>query len=279
MSGFYDVSIVEEVPTRLIRPSMRPLRREPTSLDDLIESIRQHGLLQPIIARPCTDWFEVVAGNRRFAACKSLRWLKIPCIVKDLSDRQAFEFALAENIERESLDPFEEAEAFRSYILDNGWGSVTELATKLGKSPSYVSQRMSLLKLPEKVREMIARGEVCVSAAREMTRVKNSGNVLLLASLASKESSSREIREYAMALDSDQWRSRSSEARDRDSKVMRKYTLILKMAMARLTSLVEKAEDESTREYLVYQRMLIHDMVDKTIKLSLKRRGLLARNR
>ncbi len=96
MSGFYDVSIVEEVPTRLIRPSTRPLRREPTSLDDLIESIRQHGLLQPIIARPYTDWFEVVAGNRRFAACKSLRWLKIPIVSSPLLPKKSHNPAIAE---------------------------------------------------------------------------------------------------------------------------------------------------------------------------------------
>jgi ParB family chromosome partitioning protein len=272
MSSFYDVSLVEEVPTRLIRPSTRPLRRELTFLDDLVESIRQHGLLQPIIVRPHTDWFEVVAGNRRFAACKSLRLLKVPCIVRELSDRQAFEFALTENVERKSLDPFEEAEAFRSYILDNGWGSLTDLATKLGKSPGYISQRMSLLKLPEKVREMIARGEVCVSSAREIARVRDSGNILLLASLASRESSSREIREYAQVLDSREWSRSSIDANDRDSKILRKHTLILKMAMARLTSLVERTQDENTREFLIYQRTQLHDMIDRAIHLSLKRR-------
>ena len=92
--------------------------------------------------------FEVVAGNRRLEACKRLHWLKVPCLVRELSDKEAYEIGLIENIERETLTPIEEAKAFQMYVKEKGWGGVKALAEKIGRSEEYVSHKIALLSLP-----------------------------------------------------------------------------------------------------------------------------------
>ena len=122
-----DVDIEEEIEIRNIKPSSISVRSVRSSLNDehireLASSIRQHGLIQPITVRPLRGSFEIVAGHRRFRACKLLRWRVIPAIVRSLSDKDAFEIQLTENIHRLTMDPVEEAEAFKKYILDYGCG-------------------------------------------------------------------------------------------------------------------------------------------------------------
>ncbi len=153
---FVDTSIVEQIEMKMIRPSQFAIRDKFQKIapedDALICSIREHGLLQPILIRPLVHDFEIVAGHRRFKACRSLRWRFIPCKLREMSDKQAYEIQLTENIQRKSMDPVEEAEAFRRYVIDFGWGGVSELAKKLGKSEEYVSHRIQLLKLPDEIK-------------------------------------------------------------------------------------------------------------------------------
>src|SRR5215210_3346602 len=88
---------------------------------DLESSIIEHGLLQPIIIRTVDNYFEVVSGNRRYVACKRLGWRKITCHVAELDDKTAFEVLLTENIQRKTLDPLEEAKAFKLYVHEYGF--------------------------------------------------------------------------------------------------------------------------------------------------------------
>ena len=110
---YIDNSIVEPIELRMIKPSNFAVRHtlSPKSpeLSSLKTSISEHGLLQPIVIRPLEHGFELVAGHRRFAACRSLRWRFISCKIRDLSDKQAYEIQLTENIQRKSMDPIEEA--------------------------------------------------------------------------------------------------------------------------------------------------------------------------
>src|SRR5919198_261901 len=172
---FVDTSIVEQIEVRMIRPSPFAIRdkfQKMTRGDDtLINSIREHGLLQPILIRPVGHGFEIVAGHRRFKACRSLRWRFIPCKLREMSDKQAYEIQLTENIQRKSMDPIEEAEAFRRYVIDFGWGGVSELAKKIGKSEEYVSHRIQLLKLSPEIKEQIIRSNLNVSQALELTTI------------------------------------------------------------------------------------------------------------
>ncbi len=149
---------VEHIEVSRIHGSKSPLRSELGALDQLASSIMKNGLLFPIVVRQTDDlFFEVVAGNRRFEACKRLDIKLIPCYVAEFNDKEAYEVSLVENIQRKTLNPLEEAKAFKRYVDDFGYGSASDLARQIGKSPSYVSRRISLLKLPEKAQEQVLR--------------------------------------------------------------------------------------------------------------------------
>src|SRR5690348_11119709 len=148
---------VDEVRVKEIAYSPNLLRDVEQGIDGLVRSIARHGILQPILIRNNGNGFVVVAGNRRLAACKRLRWRKIPCSIIELSDKEAFEVSLVENLERKTLDPMEEAEAFRHYVEQGGWGGITELAHQIHRSPSYISKRIRLLGLPSTALEIFRR--------------------------------------------------------------------------------------------------------------------------
>jgi ParB family chromosome partitioning protein len=135
---------------------------------EISESIRKNGLFHAIMVREVEDHFEVVAGCRRYYACKSLGWKKVPCNVICLNDVETFEFSLIENLERKSLSPLEEANAFKKYICDKEWGSITKLASKIGKSPSYITKRISLLNLPKDIQKKLMESRISPSTAEEL---------------------------------------------------------------------------------------------------------------
>lgn len=124
--------LIEDVDIYKIRQPPEYYRSTPSNLNELANSIKRKGLLQPVIVRTKQDgYFEMVAGNRRLQACKSLGWRKIICHIIELDDKQAFEISLIENIQRKSLSPIEEAYAFKSYVSELGWGGISDLATKI----------------------------------------------------------------------------------------------------------------------------------------------------
>lgn len=126
---------IEDIDTNLITES-RNVRNKELVDDELASSIKKIGLLQPILVRSIASNFEIVAGNRRFRACKILGWKKIACHIIELDDRQTFEVSLVENIQRKMLSPLDEAIAFKAYVSDFGWGGVSDLASRIGKSAS-----------------------------------------------------------------------------------------------------------------------------------------------
>ena len=145
---------IEHIEVSRIHGSRSPLRSELGSLDELALSIMKNGLLFPIVVRKTNGlFFEVVAGNRRFEACRQLGLTSIPCYVAESNDREAYEAALVENVQRKRLNPLEEAKAFKRCVDDFGYGSASDLARQIDKSPSHVCRRISLLKLPECFRD------------------------------------------------------------------------------------------------------------------------------
>ena len=145
-----DINLSEIV----LPPSL--LRSNLNGVEELAESIKNVGLLQPIIVRVNdAHRFEIVAGYRRFNACKKIGWRKITCHVVELDDKTAFEVSLIENVQRQTLNPIEEGLAFRNYVNKFGWGGVSDLAEKISKSPGYVSKRIRLVELPDSVIESI----------------------------------------------------------------------------------------------------------------------------
>ena len=202
-----DTSMVEErLPLHIIKPAQvqtriyASLSQQQESIDELSGSIKKHGLLQPIIVRPINQGFEIVAGHRRFQACKILRWKTIPAMVKDVSDKDAFEIQLVENIQRKTLDPIEEAQAFKLYVRDYGWGGITYLAETIMKSEQYVSSRIQLLKLPQNVIDKVKSGELKVSHAFELLGLEGKSLENMSEDIINKDMSVKDIRRHKHQL-------------------------------------------------------------------------------
>src|SRR6476469_3578874 len=277
----FDTSIVEQIEMKLIRPSQFSIRdkfNDHQEIESLISSIKEHGLLQAILIRPYQNSFEIVAGHRRFHACKSLRWRHIPCKIKELSDKQAFEIQITENIQRKSMSYLEEAEAFRKYVQDLGWGGVTELAKKIGKSEEYVSHRIQLLKLPQDVKEKIMLNKLSVSQALELTTV--SPNQII--HITENELTIRQIREVKavfskQGISGDDLELIANENINfkniKTLKITKKTSLALKITLARLDSIIEEVQlnfepTQSTDviSFLMELRLKIHSLIDDTIR-------------
>ena len=158
------------LPLAYLKPGRFQPRRhfDETALEELTASIRQHGLLQPILVRPVAgvpDSYEIVAGERRWRAAQRASLHDVPVIVQSLSDTQALEIALVENLQRQDLTALEEAEGYKR-LVDEFRHSHAALGQLVGKSRSHVANMLRLLALPDKVKAMIQSGELSAGHAR-----------------------------------------------------------------------------------------------------------------
>jgi len=153
---------------------------EKHSLNELADSIKKHGVIQPIILRPKSDGYLVVAGERRLRASKIAGNEKIPAIIRDYNTIFLAELAILENLQREDLSPIEEAIAYQR-ILKNTKISHSELAYKIGKSRSYVTNIVGLIKLPNDVIEMVNEKEISMAHAKILSKLHDEDKVKILA--------------------------------------------------------------------------------------------------
>ena len=163
------------IPIEFLRRNPRNPRASfaEADLDELASSIRERGVIQPIIVRPVPnlpDAFEIIAGERRWRAAQRAGLHELPVVVVEADDRTALELAIIENIQRSDLNALEEAQGFEVLIAQHGY-TQAELATALGKSRSHVTNTLRLLKLPERVRDMVHRGELSAGHARALLGV------------------------------------------------------------------------------------------------------------
>ena len=152
---------VQDIELSKIKPNSYQPRHEfsEESIRELATTLDKDGLLQPIIVREKGDDYEIVAGERRLRAAKHLAWEKIPAIVNNMDDSQAASLALIENLQREDLNPIDEAQAYNNLMKLNNLTQTT-LAQNIGKSQSYVANKLRLLKLTPKVQSYLASGEI-----------------------------------------------------------------------------------------------------------------------
>lgn len=151
------------------------------ALEELAASIRENGLLQPILVREYGEGrYQIIAGERRFRACKLAEIEEIPAIILERDDKKVAELSLIENIQREDLNPVEEALAFKALSDEYGL-TQEELAEKVGKSRSAIANSTRLLDLPKDVLEMVANGDISAGHGRTLLGLKNRENMLLLA--------------------------------------------------------------------------------------------------
>ncbi len=256
----------------------------------------EKGLLCPLVVRPIEEsgLFEIVAGNRRFEACKRLKLKRLPCYITELEDKEAYEVSMIENLQRKTLDPLEEAEALKKYVDEFGYGSSSELARRIGKSPSYVSRRIALLKLPEKVRRELLRAAK-LGVAQELLAANlnndedNFPNALAELVLNKKGLTTREMRRVVREANRDEKiaapRSYYSSMEIRGhvlDRAFNKYIASMKVCMMRLDEVLDtldETQEWEVKEALFQHRILLHSQIDNLIRLRGKTRGLLAKTR
>jgi ParB family chromosome partitioning protein len=271
-------------------PTYRFRTVDDVDIERMSNSIKLHGLLQPVVVRPKDDCFEIVAGCTRFLACKSLHWRKIPCHIIQLNEVQTFEVALIENIERKSITPLDEAKAFKRYCFDNGWGSVSNLSSKIGKSPSYITKRMALLELPSDVQTHIKNSELKPSTAEEISTIKDPEKQSQLADLILKRHLTTMKARQLVKEDQDPYYCENSEILEvrSDLQSFNKAIVALRIAMSKIAEVIEEDEDEEEadngniidngneknnifiNELLMYHKRVLHDQIDNLMKAKKK---------
>lgn len=172
-----------------IEPNRSQPRRDfdENSLSDLAQSISQHGLLQPLLVRPLPiGGYQIVAGERRYRACRMAGLTEVPVTIRELSDTETMELALIENLQREDLSPIEEALGYKALIDEHGF-SQEEVATSVGKSRPAIANSLRILKLPDSVLEYVKQDKISAGHARALLMLDNEEDMLELAELIYKK--------------------------------------------------------------------------------------------
>ena len=271
----FDSSIIEPIEMRMIKHSPFEVRHKIDKNDpefrSLVKSITEHGLLQPILVRPVALGFEIVAGYRRFEACRSLRWRHIQSKIRELSDKQTYEIQLTENIQRKSLNALEEAEAFKKYVDDFGWGGVSELASKIEKSEEYVSHRIQLLKLPSEAKKQLIQNALSVSQSLELLGVPSEEQAEMAQRIYDDHLTVKQIRSIKKSKVKKDDDPRTTKA-EQSHRITKKTKLGLKRALSRIDSVANQAQTISDpkvrREVVTYMmdlRYKLHELLDETI--------------
>jgi ParB family chromosome partitioning protein len=185
------------IPIEFISRNPRNPRRyfDEAELHDLASSIRQHGIVQPVVVRTVGgDHFEIIAGERRWRAAQLAGLIEIPVIVRDVDDKTALEIAIVENVQRADLNPLEEALGYEQLIAEHGY-TQNDLGEIIGKSRSHVANSLRLLKLPDPVRDMLAGGSLSAGHARAL--VSTSDPTALARTILSKGMSVRDAERLA----------------------------------------------------------------------------------
>jgi len=177
-SGIVELKITE------IEPNKEQPRKNfnQEKLQALAESIRQHGVVQPIIVKKQENGYTIIAGERRWRAAKMAGLKTIPSIIKDLSSRETMEIALIENLQREDLNPIEEAEAYQKLMDEHGM-TQEELSRLVGKSRAAIANSVRLLTLPDRIKDMLVNEQLTPGHARTLITVEDTEKQLKLAEI------------------------------------------------------------------------------------------------
>lgn len=163
-----EVSLDDIIPNRF-QPR---LSFDEQGLNELAESIRQHGIIQPLVLRKIGDKYEIIAGERRYKASYIAGLTKVPAVIIDLNDNESAEVAIVENIQRKDLSSIEEAKSYKK-LLDRGYLTQDQLASRMGKNQSTVSNKLRLLNLDEKVQDALLNNKISERHARSLLKLDN----------------------------------------------------------------------------------------------------------
>jgi ParB family chromosome partitioning protein len=288
---------------RELKRSRNALRlSDQVSLSELALSIKNVGLLEPIIVRPLQDGYEIISGSRRYEACKLLGMIRITCHIIDVDDKEAYEISLIENLQQKSMNPLEEASAFKKYVHTFGWGGESDLARRIGKSQEYVSRRIGLLQLPPSAQQKILNKEVNASLAQELYTLDEEQIEKVIEDVAANRYSNKETREMIRAIrHNPDFASKLTRPKDRyglsstlassysragmeeDAKekteyLFKKCVISTRIALKSFDNALNDIEEESnkdeftgdyfwaSKELVMQYRIMLHGMVDSIIK-------------
>lgn len=168
-----------------IKPNAQQPRKHfnDEKIEELAKSIEAHGVIQPIMVRTSSSGYEIVAGERRWRAARRAGLKKVPCIIRELSEEQNMLIAIIENMQREDLNPMEEAEALNQMITRFGL-TQEEVSKSVGKSRPYITNSLRLLKLPNAIQDMVSQGKLTSGHARAIAGIKSEARQLAVAEAA-----------------------------------------------------------------------------------------------
>lgn len=234
-------------------------------LNELAASIREKGVLQPILLRAVTGrpyMYEIVAGERRFRACKMAGLSEIPALVKTLNDENAMEIALIENVQRENLNPMEEAAAYQNLMEKCGY-DLSDVTRLIGKSESYIRNIMRLTNLADSVKAMVERGELSASAARTIAVADNQEE--LAHKIINEKMPVAEIAKI-VKQGKRSGKSRPFTSNNIDNDTRRELETKLKSALGAPAKLVERRGGAGQIIISFSTRTQMHELIDKLCK-------------
>lgn len=206
-----------ELPINEIIPNRDQPRKtfDEAALEELAQSIKQHGVLQPLLVRPIpAGGYQLVAGERRWRACRIAGLNKVPVVIKELTDTETMEIAIIENLQREDLNPIEEAEGLQALIDKCGY-TQEEVAVSVGKSRPAIANSLRLLRLPQEVRDMTKNGDISAGHARALLAFDNDAMMLEAAkNIVSNKMTVRDVERLAKIKETDEPRRRRTRRRD-----------------------------------------------------------------
>lgn len=225
-----------------IKPNEKQPRKnfDEEKLEELATSIKEHGLIQPVILRRSEIGYEIVAGERRWRACRKAGIKEIPAIIKELTDEQNMLIAIIENMQREDLNPIEEAEGLNQ-MIDSFGLTQEEVSKSIGKSRPYITNALRLLKLPEKIREFLSEGKLSTGHARAIAGIADSEKQVEIAEYAiEKGLSVREIEKLIKELGND--KKKSAQKKKEKTPDVKRLEEDLKQIMGTKVSLNQKGK-------------------------------------
>jgi ParB family chromosome partitioning protein len=195
------VDAIRQIPVERIRPNPHQPRKtfDPQALDELKASIAEHGVLVPILVRERGEAYELIAGERRWRACAALQRATVPAIVRASNDRESLEVAIIENLQRENLNPLEEAAGIAE-LIDSHDFTQDQVAQRLGKSRPAVTNALRLLGLPEAIKALIAGGTLSAAHARAILAAPEGQRIELARRAANLGLSVRSLERIVNAL-------------------------------------------------------------------------------
>lgn len=240
---------IAEIPIGEIAPNPYQPRQvfDSAKLAELAESIKEQGMIQPIVVRPVNDSYEIIVGERRFRAVEKLGWNTIPSIILDSTDNEtAMELALIENLQREDLNPVEEATAYNRLMTECSL-SQADVAVKVGKDRSSVANSVRLLSLSEEIQNLLIKGDISAGHARALLAVPTSTERDLLAAKIVKDGLS--VRELERLVYSEKPSRKSNPPKERPAQIVSIEESLKRKLATRVTLIQKRKGGKITIEY------------------------------